>query len=335
MKRNLKWLLVAVLSLPTPLPSYSWAQRCGGTDRWAVKVGTDPSASSIDLTAQTPIGLQDLINLPESQLPGDNSTRLDAETHLYVVRTRLVEFKFETDNDYHITDDTLNFTPARSTASGHSFVAEIPDANCIAGKHGNPSVQSAFIAGIQNARGELEAQFQNIDKSGAFNDAGGIPVQIVGIGFFDRPHGQVGRAPNNIEIHPVLDITFNPAPGTLTLTASPATLAVPQGGSANITISTVAGGGLNSAIALATSTPPTGATATFSPTSIAAPGSGTSMLTIAVGSTTPLGNSTLSVSGSGGGVSGSTTVNITVTPQLLPPQLLSSLRQMVHPFRAP
>jgi hypothetical protein len=283
-------------------------------------VGTDPKAGTIDLTARTPISLQDLINLPEPQRPprNDNRTRTDEETHIYVVQARLVQFKFETnDNDFHlvITDDTLNFSPGGpgTIPSGHSFVAEIPDPNCIGGARGN-SAQSAFIAGIQNARAELKAQFQNINTSGKFNDASGIPVQIVGIGFFDRPHNQTGRAPNNIEIHPILDVIFNPAPGSLALTVSPTTLTVPQGGTASTTISTVAAGGLNSSIALSTSGPPTGATVSFSPTSIAAPGSGSSTLSVTVGSATPLGNSTLTVSGSGGGILQNTTISLTVTP---------------------
>jgi hypothetical protein len=190
--------------LTNPAASYS---QCGGTERWAVKVGTDPGASNVDLTNRIPINLLDLIALPEQHPPkNDNTTRLDAETHVYVIRARLVKFKFETnDNDYHmvISDDTLNFTKGSlARPSGHSFVAEIPDPNCIAGAQGPSSTQSLFIDGIRSARSEIEAQFPNIDTSGKFNDAGGIPVQIVGVGFFDFPHGQVGRAPNNIEIHP-------------------------------------------------------------------------------------------------------------------------------------
>jgi hypothetical protein len=241
-----------------------------------------------------------------------------------------VQFKFETtDNDYHlvITDDTLNFTPGRpgSSPSGHSFIAEIPDPNCIAGAHGNPSAHSAFIAGIQNARRELQAQFPNLDQSGAFNDAGGIAVQIMGIGFFDPPHDQTGRAPNNIEIHPVLDITFNPSVGTLALSASPAALTVPQGGTIATTISTVAGAGLNSPIALSTSALPTGATATFNTAFIPAPGSGTSTLTITPGASTPLGNFKVTVNGSGGSVSSSTSIDVSVIPATsLPATVVSS-----------
>ncbi len=321
MKLNAKWTSLSLLCLAfCTLSSTPLQAQCGGTERWAVKVGTDPKAGTIDLTARTPISLQDLINLHEPKRPpkNNNSTRLNEETHVYVVQARLVEFKFETnDNDFHLvmTDDTLNFSPGGqgTTPSGHSFVSEIPDPNCIGGAQGS-SAQSAFIDGIKNARAELNAQFQNINTSGKFNDAGGIPVQIVGIGFFDRQHFQTGRAPNNIEMHPILDIIFNPPQGNLTLTASPTTLTVPQGGTASTTISTVAAGGLNSDITLSASTPPTGAMVTFSPTSIAAPGSGSSTLSITAGSATPLGSSTLTVSGSGGGASQNTNINLTVTP---------------------
>jgi hypothetical protein len=34
------------------------------------------------------------------------------------------------------------------------------------------------------------------------------PATVVGVGFFDRSHGQTGNAPNILELHPVLGITF-------------------------------------------------------------------------------------------------------------------------------
>jgi hypothetical protein len=37
------------------------------------------------------------------------------------------------------------------------------------------------------------------------------PVTIKGVGFWDYIHGQTGVAPNGIEVHPVLDITFGTA----------------------------------------------------------------------------------------------------------------------------
>ena len=318
MKRVGKWPLILVVLLAALAPSQTRAQTCGGTERWPVKVGTDPKAGTIDLTTRTPISLQDLINLPEPRRPrrGDNSTRLDEETHVYVVNARLVQFKFETnDNDFHlvITDDTLNFSPGGpgTTASGHSFVAEIPDPNCIGGTQGT-SAQSAFIAGIQNARGELQAQFQNINTSGKFNDASGIPVQIVGIGFFDRPHNQTGRAPNNIEIHPVLDISFNPS-ASFSLSASPAVLSVGQGGLVNSTISSIASGGMNAAVTLSVQGLPANTTATFTSTSIPSPGSGSSTLSLTAGSATPPGSYNLTITGSGAGQTQTANIALTIT----------------------
>ena len=33
-----------------------------------------------------------------------------------------------------------------------------------------------------------------------------LRVALTGVGFFDRPHGQKGLAPNGIELHPLLSI---------------------------------------------------------------------------------------------------------------------------------
>ncbi len=326
MKRLTTWANVSLLSLfgllTNPLPIHA---QCGGTERWAVKVGTDPGASNVDLTSRSSMNLLDLIAIPEPQRPPahDNTTRLDAETHVFVVRARLVKFKFEAnDNDYHlvITDDTLNFTKGGAAPpSRHSFVAEIPDPNCIAGTQGSPSAQSLFIDGIRNARNELAAQFPNIDTSGQFNDAGGIPVEIVGVGFFDFPHKQVGRAPNNIEIHPVLDIRFNPSPGTFTLSVSPAQLSIPQGGSASSVITTSVASGLNAAITFSVAGAPVGGSVTFSPTFIPPPGSGSSTLSLMADPSTSPGNYSLKVSGTGGGGVQTATIAVSVTPIGSPP----------------
>lgn len=51
--------------------------------------------------------------------------------------------------------------------------------------------------------------------AGADTDLGDIPVTLVGIALYDRPHRQTGRAVNGIELHPLLDIRFegDPVPG--------------------------------------------------------------------------------------------------------------------------
>ena len=192
-------------------------QTCGGTERWQVKVGTDSGAGSVQLQP-IQITLQDIIKLQEPQLPpqADNDTRLPEETHVYQFQGHLVQFKQEAgstgDSDYHlvIADDTLQFTKggAGNPNPGHSLIAEIPDPNCIPGKHGDPDVPSRFLAAITCARGKMDVKFPDADKTGQFNDTGGIAVTITGVGFFDRSHGQTGRALNDLEIHPILDIDF-------------------------------------------------------------------------------------------------------------------------------
>ena len=98
-----------------------------------------------------------------------------------------------------------------------------------------------------------------------------------------------------------------------TLAASPTSVSVAQGKSGASTITTAVSGGFSSAVALTASGQPAGVTATFSPTSIAAPGSGTSALTLAVASTVAIGTYPITVTGTGGGITHTATVSLTVT----------------------
>jgi subtilase family serine protease len=100
---------------------------------------------------------------------------------------------------------------------------------------------------------------------------------------------------------------------TFTLSASPASFTVLQGGNASSTIASTAAGGFNSAVSLSASGQPAGVTVSFSPTSIAAPGSGTSTMTLAVASTTVAGTYAITVTGTGGGITQTATVSLTVT----------------------
>jgi subtilase family serine protease len=97
------------------------------------------------------------------------------------------------------------------------------------------------------------------------------------------------------------------------ITASPAAVSVVQGSSGGSTITTTVSGGFDSAIALTASGQPTGVTLTLSSASIAAPGSGSSTLTMAVASTTAVGTYTITVSATGGGITHTATVALTVT----------------------
>ena len=101
-------------------------------------------------------------------------------------------------------------------------------------------------------------------------------------------------------------------PPDFAISASPSSLTIAQGNQNTATITTTISGGFNDSIALSASGMPSGTTATFNPQTIAAPGAGNSLMTITVGSNTPLGTYPITVTGNGGGIQHSTTVTLTV-----------------------
>jgi subtilase family serine protease len=97
-----------------------------------------------------------------------------------------------------------------------------------------------------------------------------------------------------------------------TISASPTAITVARGASGTATISTAALGSFSSAITLSATGAGGAQKVTFSPKSIAAPGSGTSTMTVKVGTTASLKNFTITIKGTGGGISHTTTVTLTV-----------------------
>ena len=107
-------------------------------------------------------------------------------------------------------------------------------------------------------------------------------------------------------------LSFTTLASDFSISASPTSVTVVQGGSGTSTITTVALNGFNASISLSASGLPSGASAGFSPTSIAAPGSGSSTLTLTAGASTATGTYTITITGSGGGKSHTATVTFTV-----------------------
>ena len=107
----------------------------------------------------------------------------------------------------------------------------------------------------------------------------------------------------------VLKLTVLPG---LSLTLSGAKV-VAAGGSIPISVSTTGTSGFKSAVTLSVSGLPAGMAAGFAPGSIAAPGTGHSTLTLKAASTAKAGTFTLIVMASGGGVTNSQPLSLTVT----------------------
>lgn len=159
-----------------------------GKERWAVKTGTDPDASRIDLRHGVATTVAKLDALPAPvHLPRDRRIP-PVETTVYRVHATLIAYKHERDGDYHLV---------LRGRSGQTMITEIPAPSCVGS--GSP-----LARGIARARHEFNARFHAEDHSRYTR----VPVTVTGVGFFDFPHGQMGVAPNAIELHPVLNVTF-------------------------------------------------------------------------------------------------------------------------------
>src|SRR6185503_19466730 len=243
-------LLLCAFAMLLLTPAQSLAQ-CGG-ERWAVKTGADPDASLIDMVSPTSTTLTDLTSFIAPTLLPDNNRIQPTETTLWVVNATLKQYQKQADSDYHLL---------LIDGAGHQMIAEIPSPNCV-------NASNRFYSGIVRARADFDARYSATSSLKTAN----VPVQIMGVGFFDYLAGQTGVAPNGIELHPILDIVFNPT-NDFSLAAAPGTLNATPGGSANATISTSISGSFNSSISLSASGLPAGTTASFNPASIAASGS--------------------------------------------------------------
>jgi hypothetical protein len=103
------------------------------------------------------------------------------------------------------------------------------------------------------------------------------------------------------------------APG-FTVSASPSSVNVQQGSTANSTITVTSQNGFNSATTLSASGLPSGVTAAFSTNPVTPPanGSATSTLTFTASASAPTGTSTVTVTGTSGSLTQSTTISLTV-----------------------
>lgn len=174
---------------------YKWpAGTCGvkcGSERWIVKALADVDAEKVNFTPEEITVAEVRKFVRPSDLPIDGRTE-PVELRTYTMKAVLVEYKLETDHDFHIVI-------ADPQDSKKTFIAEIVDPTC------SRVCQSTQLAKLKAVREKFVKQLG--EPSSEFKKAG-IPIVITGVGFFDFRHGQRGVAPNAFELHPVLEIEF-------------------------------------------------------------------------------------------------------------------------------
>ncbi|HUH64617.1 MAG TPA: S53 family peptidase [Terracidiphilus sp.] len=158
----------------------------------------------------------------------------------------------------------------------------------------NPTIYS------QNVTSQYSTDFHDVTSgtSGSYSAVAGYDL-VTGWG-----------SPNGTGLINALAGGSTQQPG-FSLSASPGSVSIAQGGSGSSTITSTATGGFNSAVSLSASGQPSGVTVGFSPTSIT--GTGTSSMSITVASTVAAGTYAITVTGTGGGTTHTTSVSLTVT----------------------
>ena len=167
------------------LPVQPIFSQCG-TERWDVKTLNDAEADDIDFTRVSSTVHKQLA-FPKPAYH-ENNPRDPTEKRVYKLNCKLVKYKEEDDDDWHLVVQDLT--------TNEQMVVEIPSLDCI--DQSNPHFSKIAVS-----RKRLKAQVGPVTKDYRVPPAG-TKLQIIGVGFFDKsnhPAGFKGR-----ELHPVLEL---------------------------------------------------------------------------------------------------------------------------------
>ena len=184
-----------------------------GVELWPIKTLTDPNAAQVQLDPVLPTSIAAVNAL---QVPADVTTREgdNFELHAYQVTAFLIGYKLEADNDWHVvlSDDG-------SEAQPHTMIVEIPNPACA-----QPPLEpttSRVLSQITQARAAFETAFP--PAKACFSCNLKTQVTVIGVGFYDRLHGQHGVAVNGAELHPVIGFEVGGGPPPPVTTTSSTT----------------------------------------------------------------------------------------------------------------
>jgi hypothetical protein len=188
---------------PIPAPSTGAGATCGshcGTERWHVKTLSDPQASQVDRSIHMTT-VDELIHAAVPKPPSGSLAKADNirfapwELKAVQIRATIVGWKTENDNDYHIVVSDLK--NAKET-----MIVEPPSSAC------SGACSSGYAALFQSARDAFVHCMGTPSTQFTYVNAKPVIADITGVPYFDPIHGQTGVAPNGMEIHPVVSVTF-------------------------------------------------------------------------------------------------------------------------------
>jgi hypothetical protein len=160
-----------------------WPVRTG-TDKDVGKVNPDPIITTVEELIAQPRPLNLRLSGKATQYQSRRAEPLEITT--WSIHAEITAFRRTQNGTYRLI--------LRSD-SGASMLAQVPNPKFV--DRSSPW-RDSFIA----VRMKLERQ---LEFSGTFAYLEPpIPTQLIGIGYFGRPHGQTGAAQNGVELHPVI-----------------------------------------------------------------------------------------------------------------------------------
>ena len=274
--------------------------------------------SAISLSASgMPLGIGVTFNPPSIPAPGSGSATMSINVlHLATLGTYPITVTGTGGGVKQTTTVTLTIV----SSVDFELSASPSSLSIMQGTQGNSTITSTIAGGFNSAVG-LSASGVPSGVTVSFNPqtipapGSGTSTMTVAVSKSIYPgvyNFTVAGSGEGLQRYTPISLTVIAAPN-FAIGASPSTLVIGQGNQAMSTVTTFVCCGFDSSISLSASGTPGGASATFSPSTISAPGSGSSTLTVSVGKTTATGSYPITVTGNGGGVQQTATVNVIVT----------------------
>lgn len=179
--------LVAMAILASTLAYEAVAGADCGEERAAIKLGLDAEAQDgkVDRSPRDTT-IAELTKLKAPRKLSEIRRASDAERTVWRVRARVVEVKLEADQDVHLV----------LSDGVRTMIVEVPSAECAA--------NGAWAREIAAVRLAVDERLHPGRKVRTVS----VQVTVIGVGFFDRAHGQTGAAGNGIELHPLIAVDF-------------------------------------------------------------------------------------------------------------------------------
>ena len=216
----------------------------------------------------------------------------------------------------------LNALAGTVAGPGFSLSASPGSVSVVQGGSGSSTITSTVSGGFNTAvaltaSGYPSGVTVSFGSPGSITGTGSLGMSItvasgstVSPGTY--PITVTGTAGSTVETTTVSLTVTAPASPAFTISVSPSSGSLDQGQSGYATVTTTVSGGFSSAISLSATGFPSGVTGSFSPNPIAPPGSGTSKFTLTVSKSAKLGTYPITITGTGGGITHTTTLTFEV-----------------------